>query len=211
MKDKRNLIRAKIADESVWLGQNFFDDEVLEKRLSTAAALNHGIKHIAFNTENEALRWLEESSNLSLLYHATFHSIFLKWAVAGNGLHVAADKYKGWKEGQVFRISGYRCDGKAIVPVCLHDYPGTSPPSFIWRHPYSCRVGILQSVLGNRGNAFFAIQALLLSRSSQPTPRRRAKDPQNSISREGERRIIKVSLGNGFYGEIRPMEVEKSL
>lgn len=124
MEQQEDRYRPKIADESVWLGQNFFDDEVLEKRFSPAAALNPGIKHIAFETENEDLRWLEESSNLGLLYHATFHSIFLKWAVAGNGLHVAAEKYNGWKEGQAFRIAGYRCDGKVIVPVSLHEYPG---------------------------------------------------------------------------------------
>lgn len=124
MEQKGDRHRPKVADESVWLGQNFFDDENLEKRFSPAAAVSPGIKHIAFETEDENLKWLEDSSNLGLLYHATFHSIFLKWAVAGNGLHVAADKYKGWKEGQVFRISGYRCDGKAIVPVSLHDYPG---------------------------------------------------------------------------------------
>ena len=124
MEQKGDRCRPRIADESVWLSQNFFDDEVLEKRFSPAAALRSGIKHIAFETENEDLSWLEESSKLGLLYHATFHSIFLKWAVAGNGLHVAADKYKGRKDGQVFRISGYRSDGKAIIPVSLHDYPG---------------------------------------------------------------------------------------
>ncbi len=125
MEEKRDRYRPEIANESVWLRQNFFDDEDLEKRFSPAAAVNPGIKHFAFETEDKNLKWLEDSSNLGLLYHATFHSIYLKWAVAGNGLHVASEKYSKWEGNEAFRIGGYRSDGKAIVPVVLHEYPGS--------------------------------------------------------------------------------------
>jgi len=56
-------------------------------------------------------RWAQDANAITMDFGGVFHSTFLRWAVAINGLQIAAEKYKSreWLDtGKTFAISGIR-------------------------------------------------------------------------------------------------------
>lgn len=72
------------------------------------------IKHakwIEFQCDDPERQWVIEANTSTMDFGGVFHSIYLRWAVTINGLHVAAEKYKSesWlNSGKAFAVSGLR-------------------------------------------------------------------------------------------------------
>jgi hypothetical protein len=80
------------------------------------------IKHakwIEFQCDDPEKQWVLGANTSTMDFGGVFHSVYLRWAVTINGLHVAAEKYKSesWlNSGKVFAVSGLRNkpDGSGI-------------------------------------------------------------------------------------------------
>lgn len=85
------------------------------------------VSNVIRRAATSAGRWIERSTELVGGYRARFRSIYLQWAMAINGLHVAAEKYAStqWQQSHQFTISGMRteADGHAHA-VTLATWPG---------------------------------------------------------------------------------------
>jgi hypothetical protein len=86
------------------------------------------IKWIEFEAKDPNQNWIVESNVETIKFGGTFHSIYLRWNVAVNGLHKAADVYSSeqWlKSGAAFAVQGIRNDpdgsGPALTKVQLWD------------------------------------------------------------------------------------------
>lgn len=69
------------------------------------------VKWLEFTVTDEESQWVKEINEMVMQFGSVFHSIFLRWAVTINGLHVAADKYSNpeWKKrGLGFAVQGIR-------------------------------------------------------------------------------------------------------
>jgi hypothetical protein len=88
---------------------------LIERRMISIIAPDHNaekpVKWIDFECEDPARQWIKEANSITMDFGGVFHSIFLRWAVAVNGLHVAADRYKSteWIDsGKRFTVTGFR-------------------------------------------------------------------------------------------------------
>lgn len=95
--------------ESPWTELNFIEREILspmdEKLLSVGP-----IKWIEFPCKNE-YEWVGEANKLVMEFGGIFHSVYLRWAFAINGLHVAQEHYSSndWlNENKIFNVNGIR-------------------------------------------------------------------------------------------------------
>lgn len=73
--------------------------------------LNKPIQWLIFECSSPEKQWLCAANEIIMEFGGVFHSIFLRWAVTINGLHVAAEKYqsKEWlNSGKAFAVSGIR-------------------------------------------------------------------------------------------------------
>lgn len=90
------------------------------------------VSNIIMRAATTAGRWIERSTELVGSHRARFRSIYLQWAMAINGLHVAAEKYASsqWQQSHQFTISGMRttADGHAHS-VILATWPGQEAAS----------------------------------------------------------------------------------
>lgn len=69
------------------------------------------VKWIEFECEDPDKKWILDANSITMDFGGVFHSIFLRWAVTVNGLHVSAEKYKSkdWIEsGKSFSVTGLR-------------------------------------------------------------------------------------------------------
>ncbi len=71
--------------------------------------------------------WLQESMELIGKWRAIFRSIYIKWSLAINGLHIALDKYsdKDWQSEKEFFVRSLRTEptGK-LQPIQLAVWNG---------------------------------------------------------------------------------------
>ena len=86
-------------------------------------------KWIGIQSEAPEKQWILEANEATMDFGGVFHSIFIRWAVTINGLHVAAEKYKSeqWKQsGRSFAISGIRnkSDGTGPHLTNVQIWPG---------------------------------------------------------------------------------------
>ncbi|WP_156894641.1 hypothetical protein [Janthinobacterium sp. 1_2014MBL_MicDiv] len=91
-----------------WTELNFIEKETISAM--SPDVLSKNIKWVEFPAE-PGLEWLCETNNVIMDFGGTFHSIYLRWAVTINGLHVAVEKYRNpsWiKRAQVFKVAGFR-------------------------------------------------------------------------------------------------------
>ena len=69
------------------------------------------VKWINFECDDPAKQWIPEANSIIMDFGGVFHSVFLRWAVTVNGLHIAAERYKSrdWIDGgKHFAITGIR-------------------------------------------------------------------------------------------------------
>jgi hypothetical protein len=97
-------------DQTSWTELNFIERESVPIMAPGALELEN-IKWIEFTASNEESIWVHEINKVVMEFGGVFHSIFLRWAVTINGLHVATDKYSDpeWKnKGLGFAVQGIR-------------------------------------------------------------------------------------------------------
>lgn len=103
-----------MVDQTSWTELNFIERESIPIMAPGALELEN-VKWFEFTVTDEGLKWVQEINEVVMEFGGVFHSIFLRWAVTINGLHVAADKYsdpewkkKGWvspfKESEIVRM-----------------------------------------------------------------------------------------------------------
>jgi len=70
------------------------------------------INNIVILAKTEDEKWLQESMELIGEWRAIFRSIYIKWALAINGLHVARDRYsqREWQASKQFFVTSFRVD-----------------------------------------------------------------------------------------------------
>ena len=99
-----------MADQTSWTELNFIERESIPIMAPGALELEN-VKWFEFTVTDEGLKWIQEINEVVMEFGGVFHSIFLRWAVTINGLHVAADKYSDpeWKKrGMGFAVQGIR-------------------------------------------------------------------------------------------------------
>lgn len=95
--------------DSTWTELNFIEREMLspmDERLLTVGP----IKWIEF-PKKEKYEWASDANSLVMDFGGVFNSIYLRWAFAVNGLHVARDRYSSddWiKSPTKFNVIGIR-------------------------------------------------------------------------------------------------------
>ncbi len=95
--------------ESPWTELNFIEREMLspmDERLLSVGLINW--IEIPCKNENQ---WVGEANKLVMDFGGIFHSVYLRWAFAVNGLHVAQDRYSSddWLNGnKEFNVTGIR-------------------------------------------------------------------------------------------------------
>lgn len=88
---------------------------LIERRMISIMAPDYNekrpVKWLDFDCDDPAKLWIKEANSITMDFGGVFHSIFLRWAVTVNGLHVAADRYKSseWIDrGKHFAVTGFR-------------------------------------------------------------------------------------------------------
>ncbi|MBB1486706.1 hypothetical protein [Oceanospirillum sediminis] len=97
-------------DQTSWTELNFIERESVPIMTPGALTLEN-LKWIEFVVTDEEAKWIQEINEVVMEFGGVFHSIFLRWAVTINGLHVAEDKYSDpeWKKkGLSFAVQGIR-------------------------------------------------------------------------------------------------------
>jgi len=92
-----------------WTDLNFIERKMIPIMSPELQGIEN-IKWINFeaNSDND---WCFNINELVMDFGGVFHSIFLRWAVTVNGLHVASEKYKSKKfieSGKAFAVQGIR-------------------------------------------------------------------------------------------------------
>jgi hypothetical protein len=102
------------------------------------------IHNVIIPSKTKRGAWIEESTRLIGPARARFRSTYFHWAMASNGLHVAAEKYSSleWKATHQFTIDGARTSADGSVhKVPLAVWPGdkaaaahlaTAPKMMTW-------------------------------------------------------------------------------
>ena len=99
-----------MVDQTSWTELNFIERESVPIMYPGALELEN-VKWLEFAVADEEPKWIQEVNEAVMNFGGVFHSIFLRWAVTINGLHVAADKYSDpeWKKkGMGFAVQGIR-------------------------------------------------------------------------------------------------------
>lgn len=99
-----------MVDQTSWTELNFIERESIPIMDPGALELEN-VKWFEFTVADEGSKWVQEINEVVMEFGGVFHSIFLRWAVTINGLHVAADKYSDpeWKKrGMGFAVQGIR-------------------------------------------------------------------------------------------------------
>jgi hypothetical protein len=99
-----------MVDQTSWTELNFIERESVPIMDPDALELEN-VKWFEFTVADEESKWVQEVNEVVMEFGGVFHSIFLRWAVTINGLHVAADKYSDpeWKKkGMGFAVQGIR-------------------------------------------------------------------------------------------------------
>ena len=108
--------------QTSWTKLNF-----IERSSIPIAALDHiadlTIKWLELEEHSNIPKWITDSNDETIKFGGTFHSIYLRWSVAINGLHKAAEIYssKEWLEsGKLFAVTGIRNDPNGSGPKLSH-------------------------------------------------------------------------------------------
>lgn len=99
-----------MVEKTSWTELNFIERESIPIMAPGALELEN-VKWFEFTVTDEESKWVQEINEVVMEFGGVFHSIFLRWAVTINGLHVAADKYSSpeWiKRGLGFAVQGIR-------------------------------------------------------------------------------------------------------
>lgn len=99
-----------MADQTSWTELNFIERESIPI-MDPGALEIENVKWFEFAVADKESKWVQEINEVVMEFGGVFHSIFLRWAVTINGLHVAADKYSDpeWKNrGMGFAVQGIR-------------------------------------------------------------------------------------------------------
>lgn len=99
-----------MTDQTSWTKLNFIERESISI-MDPGALETENIKWFEFTVTDKESKWVQEINEVVMEFGGVFHSIFLRWAVTINGLHVAADKYSNpeWKKkGMGFTVQGIR-------------------------------------------------------------------------------------------------------
>jgi len=99
-----------MVNQTSWTELNFIERESIPIMAPGALELEN-VKWFEFTATGEESKWVQEINEVVMEFGGVFHSIFLRWAVTINGLHVAADKYSDpeWKQrGMGFAVQGIR-------------------------------------------------------------------------------------------------------
>lgn len=71
------------------------------------------INNIILKSRHKNTVWIEETNNRIGEWRGIFRSLFIRWALAINGLHIAAEKYRSNLPIRSFSIQSIRVDGGA--------------------------------------------------------------------------------------------------
>lgn len=99
-----------MTDQTSWTELNFIERESIPIMAPGALEIKN-VNWIEFTVTDKESKWVQEINEVVMEFGGVFHSIFLRWAVTINGLHVAADKYSDpeWKNrGMGFAVQGIR-------------------------------------------------------------------------------------------------------
>lgn len=68
------------------------------------------INNIVYKSTDDSTKWIEETTAKIGDWRAIFRSVYIRWALAINGLHVANERYSSSKEEKSFYINSLRMD-----------------------------------------------------------------------------------------------------
>lgn len=97
-------------NKTSWTELNFIERQTISI-MSPDYVKNKIIHWIVFECQNPDQKWILDVNSTTMDFGGVFHSIFLRWAVTINGLHIAAERYKSpdWiNSNQHFAITGIR-------------------------------------------------------------------------------------------------------
>jgi len=97
-------------NQTSWTELNFIERQMVPI-MSPDYDQEKPIKWIEFECSTPEKKWIYDVNTITMDFGGVFHSIFLRWAVTVNGLHVAAEKYKSqeWaNSGKGFAVTGIR-------------------------------------------------------------------------------------------------------
>lgn len=102
---------SKMADKKTsWTELNFIERQMLPI-MSPDYNERKPVKWIEFECQDLEKKWISKANKITMDFGGIFHSIFLRWAVTVNGLHVATEKYQSqnWIDsGKSFSVVGIR-------------------------------------------------------------------------------------------------------
>jgi hypothetical protein len=104
-------------------------DAVGHQRFEVGELLAKGlpVDNIIFRADCPENQWLEDSMEMIGEWRAVFRSIYIKWSLAINGLHVAVERYSdsSWQSTKQFSITSQRPDptGK-LQPALIAQWTG---------------------------------------------------------------------------------------
>jgi len=99
-----------MVNQTSWTELNFIERESIPIMAPGVLELEN-VNWLEFTATGEESIWVQDINEVVMEFGGVFHSIFLRWAVTINGLHVAADKYSDpeWKQrGMGFAVQGIR-------------------------------------------------------------------------------------------------------
>ena len=97
-------------NKTSWTELNFIETQMIPI-MSPDYEIVKNAKFFDFECSSPREKWIHNANIVTMDFGGVFHSIFLRWAVTVNGLHVASEKYstEEWlKSGKSFAVSGYR-------------------------------------------------------------------------------------------------------
>lgn len=92
-----------------WAELNFIQRKTIH--ISSVKDMKGIPKWLEFENSKPEFQWVANANAITMDFGGVFHSIFLRWAVTINGLHVATEKYKSneWlKSKKSFTVTGIR-------------------------------------------------------------------------------------------------------
>lgn len=104
---------------------NFVGHEIFHVNNTSLDALPK-ISNVIYKAPHISLSWIEESSFKIGEWRGLYRSAYMRWALAINGLHVAADKYNdgGSFQNKSFHVRGLRIKDDNPTMVSLAEWDG---------------------------------------------------------------------------------------
>lgn len=131
------------------------------------------INNIILKAQKPEHQWIENATTEIGPWRAQLRSTYIRWALALNGLHVAAEKYQDpkWKAATSFRVGSLRPSrsgpnefgGVNLVPTVIAQWTGdTTAEAHLQTAPMLCAFGVID-LYANLEEVIFSLYRIYLN------------------------------------------------